>query len=101
MSDASLIDRVDQMATQLRAVVRGCFRPFGAEGHGFRLLPPLTESQVRDLEGRYQVALSAGYRAFITRVANGEAGPAYGMYSLEEALTKERRGPAPNDILST
>jgi hypothetical protein len=101
MSDASVNARVDRVATKLRRVVRGGFAPFGVEGHWFRLRPPLTEWQVAAFEDRYGVELPGEYRAFITRVADGEAGPAYGMFSLAEALTKERRGFVPDDFLRT
>ena len=84
MSDASVDARVALLAAKLQAVVRGGFQPFGAESHGFRLNPPLTERQVESFEGRYGVVLPIEYRVFITSVANGQAGPAYGMFSLEE-----------------
>lgn len=100
MSDAFLDARVDWVAKKLRTAVRARLQPFGVEGHKFRLKPPLTEEQVAAFENRYSIELPADYRAFITRVANGGAGPAYGMYSLEQALTRER-GLVPDDFLST
>jgi len=101
MRDASVDARVERIATKLRSVVRGGFQPFGAEDHGFRLRSLLTERQVAAFEARHAIELPLEYRSFITRVADGGAGPAYGMYSLEEALTNPWRGPVPDDFLST
>jgi hypothetical protein len=94
-------DRVMRIAAKLQTAVRGKFQPFGVEGHEFRLAPPLTERQVAAIERRYAIELPAEYRSFITRVANGGAGPAYGMYSLEAALTREPGGAVPDDFLRT
>src|SRR5262249_20028926 len=101
MSDTSVDARVREIAKKLRSVVRGGFQPFGAMGHEFQLSPPLKKREVAAFERRYAVELPPEYRAFITRVANGGAGPAYGMYSLEEALTKDEPRPIPDDFLRT
>lgn len=98
MGDA-INDRVKRIATKLQTSASGGFRPFGAEGHGFKRTPPLTEPQVAAFESRHAVVLPPEYRAFVTVVADGGAGPAYGMYSLEEALGKELRRPVPPDYL--
>jgi hypothetical protein len=55
---------------------------------------------VAGFERRHAIELPPEYRAFITGVMNGGAGPAYGMYSLAEAVTKER-GRLPDDFLRT
>jgi uncharacterized protein (TIGR02996 family) len=90
--------RIERIRVKLRTAVRGKFRPFGAEGHRFRRRRRLTERQVAGFERRHAVELPPEYRAFITGVMNGGAGPAYGMYSLAEAVTKER-GWVPEDFL--
>ena len=74
--------------------------PFGAEQHCFRLEPVLTEPQVVDFEARWRIQLPAEYCAFITQVGNGGAGPAYGLFPLEEAVSY--RGPnVPADFLAS
>ncbi|PSB49475.1 hypothetical protein C7B80_01660 [Cyanosarcina cf. burmensis CCALA 770] len=76
---------------------------FGVEGHRFLLHQPLEVPDVERFEAKYQVKLPVGYRAFITQVANGGAGPAYGMFSLECALrcrlTESPIDVVPDDIL--
>src|SRR5262245_53417485 len=93
--------RLAQIGVKLRAAARGQFQPFGAELHGFRRRRRLTEKQVAAFERRYAVKLPPEYHAFITGVANGGAGPAYGLYSLAEAVSKEPRGRVPEDFLRT
>jgi hypothetical protein len=101
MSNATIAARVERIALKLRTAARGKFQPFGADSHSFQRKRPLTERQVAAFEQRFGVKLPAEYRAFITRVANGDAGPGYGMYSLAETVTKGLCGPAPDDFLRT
>jgi len=85
---------------KLRTAGRGKLQPFGVELHAFRRKRRLTEQQVTAFERRYAVKLPREYRAFLTGVANGGAGPAYGLYSLAEAVTS-MRGRVPHDFLRT
>jgi hypothetical protein len=57
---------------------------FGSKAHGFQLNPPATESGVRKFEKKHAIALPTDYRQFITEVANGGAGPCYGLFRLGE-----------------
>jgi SMI1 / KNR4 family (SUKH-1) len=100
MKDAVHV-RVNRIAAKLQAAAEGGFQPFGAQGHDFRLAPPLTESQLTAFERRHAVELPSEYREFVIEVGDGGAGPAYGMYSLEESLSKELRRSAPPDYLRT
>jgi len=93
--------RLAQIAAKLWTAARRQYRPFGVESHGFRRRRRLTEQQVEAFERRHAVKLPPEYRAFITGVANGGAGPAYGLYSLAEAVSKEPRGRVPDDFLRT
>jgi len=69
---------------------------FGAEGHDFELNPPLAEAKVEELERRHGIRLPADYRAFITTIANGGAGPGCGLFTFlqwyEEWVEKSLRG---------
>jgi hypothetical protein len=101
MPSTDIDARLEQIATKLRAAARGKFQPFGAESHGLRRRRRLTERQVAAFERRHAVTLPEEYRAFVTGVANGGAGPAYGLFSLAEAVTAEPRGRVPDDFLRT
>ena len=99
MRSAALDDRLELIATKLRTATRGKFQPFGVESHGFRRRRRLTERQAAAFERRHAVTLPPEYRAFVIGVTNGGAGPAYGLYSLAEAVTQEPRGRVPDDFL--
>jgi SMI1 / KNR4 family (SUKH-1) len=81
-TDAAL----ERIAEKLRRVRGSGAEPFGAESHGMRVNPPLSPEAVAAVEARLGVVLPEEYRAFITRIGDGGAGPAYGMFSLEQAL---------------
>jgi hypothetical protein len=57
-------------------------RILGADAHGFRLNPPLSESEVLTFEQSLAIMLPSDYRAFLTSVGNGGAGPFYGLFPL-------------------
>jgi len=57
---------------------------FGAEVHRYLLKPPLSAEEVSGFERRYHITLPDDYRWFITTVANGGAGPYYGLFPLGE-----------------
>ncbi|WP_328889958.1 SMI1/KNR4 family protein [Streptomyces sp. NBC_00316] len=61
-------------------------RRFAAGHHGYRLRSPLTEQRVQALEREYGVRLPGSYRSFLTDVADGGAGPHYGVLGLTEEL---------------
>jgi hypothetical protein len=100
MPSANLDDRLEQIATKLRTATREKLQPFGWETHGFRRRRRLTEPQVAAFERRHTVSLPPEYRAFITGVTNGGAGPAYGLCSLAESVDAWR-GRVPDDFLRT
>jgi hypothetical protein len=62
---------------------------FGAREHDYVLHPPLADEAVHSLERRYGVVLPASYRAFLTDVADGGAGPYYGLYRLADPLDED------------
>jgi hypothetical protein len=55
------------------------FQCFGAHRHQYRLGPTLSEHEVLAAEVYYGIEQPPDYRAFLTRVANGGAGPGYGL----------------------
>jgi hypothetical protein len=56
---------------------------FGAGRHRYRLGARLSESKVTRFERRYGITLPASYRAFVTEIGDGGAGPYYGLYRLD------------------
>ena len=57
---------------------------FGAESHRYRLNPTLSKSYILQFEETHEIHLPDDYRIFLKEVANGGAGPNYGMYRLED-----------------
>jgi hypothetical protein len=55
---------------------------FGAHQHEYQLSPPLDEAEVATFERTHDVELPADYRAFLTTLGNGGAGPFYGLAPL-------------------
>ncbi|MPY47789.1 SMI1/KNR4 family protein [Streptomyces sp. K1PN6] len=80
---------------------------FGSSHHGYRLRPPLAEETIRSFEQRHGVKLPDSYRSFLKDVADGGAGPAYGLLGLteevdgEEALHDLREESRRTDFLAT
>ncbi|MSU78001.1 MAG: SMI1/KNR4 family protein [Gemmataceae bacterium] len=64
------------------------FRVFGSGGqygHNYRLLPTLHYTELIAFERKHGIQLPDDYRQYLTHVANGGAGPSYGITSLEYA----------------
>lgn len=59
---------------------------FGAFMHHYNFNKPLSESEIRSIKEKYNFTLPTEYRGYITNVANGGAGPFYGMYSFENSV---------------
>jgi hypothetical protein len=55
---------------------------FGSSKHGYTFAAPLPEATVAAYEHQHAVRLPLEYRAFITGVGNGGAGPDYGVLPL-------------------
>ena len=60
---------------------------FGVKKHRYELQPPIEESRLVKLERKYGISLPEEYRHFVLEIGNGGAGPSYGLYSIEGALT--------------
>jgi uncharacterized protein (TIGR02996 family) len=55
---------------------------FASDAHQYRLNPPLTVERVEQIEARIGCRLPEQYRRFVTELADGGAGPDYGIRSL-------------------
>ncbi len=98
MSHASgITTRLETIALRVRELAeRDPFRAvFGAEVHEYRLAPPATERTLCGFESRHGVRLPAAYRGFLSRVADGGAGPSYGLLPLAKASDAFLDGPFP------
>lgn len=60
---------------------------FGVEAHNYELNSPISDKKLRELEKKFKISLPEEYRSFLLNVGNGGAGPSYGLYSIEGALT--------------
>jgi hypothetical protein len=74
-----VLERLERLRRAHRRLRR---KVFGADGHGFRLLPALTESEVAEAESQFGVTLPLDYRSFLSTVSAGGAGPYYGLFPL-------------------
>jgi hypothetical protein len=61
------------------------YRVFGSRKHRYGLNPPLAESSVDAFERQHGITLPADYRAFLCEIADGGAGPYYGLATLRAA----------------
>ncbi|MGX1928006.1 SMI1/KNR4 family protein [Flagellimonas sp. 2504JD4-2] len=61
------------------------FIVFGSDHHNYQINPTLKESEIGDFEAKEGVKLPQGYRTYLQNIANGGAGPNYGIYPLQEA----------------
>ena len=59
---------------------------FGSEYHQYKLNPPICQSQLSDVETRYNCQFPTEYRRYLLEIADGGAGPGLGIYSLAKAL---------------
>jgi uncharacterized protein (TIGR02996 family) len=56
---------------------------FASDSHQYRLNPPLPVKRVKQIEARIGCRLPEQYRLFVTELADGGAGPDYGIQPLE------------------
>lgn len=57
---------------------------FGARAHRYLLRPPLAPDRVEHLEREAGVSLPADYRDFVLELGDGGAGPALGLWPLDD-----------------
>ena len=78
-------ERIAAVLDQAHRIDQKC-ELFGASKHQYRLNPPIDETVVRAVEERYNFRFPEDYVCFITKIANGGAGPDYGIMPFEESL---------------
>ena len=97
---ATLPQCLQRITAKLREARLAKCQPFGFESHKFRCKPKLTKEKVAHFERRFRIKLPPDYRAFLTQVASGGAGPGFGLISLASALPKTLMQ-TPTDFLRT
>ena len=78
---ARIAERLDEVRGLDRDLIT-----FGAAKHRYRLNPPTSQQQVTAFESQYGIHLPEGFRAFVTQLGNGGAGPWYGLEPLENGI---------------
>lgn len=78
-------EKIAEILERAHRIDRKC-ELFGASGHQYKLNPPLEAAVVRSIEEAYQFTFPKDYFQFITQVANGGAGPDYGIMQFEDSL---------------
>lgn len=86
MSD---LGRVREKLQQIRA-----FESYEVNWSGisYDLKEPIARSVLERLEEEHGIELPEDYREFLLEIADGGAGPGYGLYSREDALTERGDG---------
>jgi hypothetical protein len=90
---------LERIEAKLRQAVERDLRPFGAETGGLQRVPPLSPDALAAVEARLGVTLPEEYRGFVTRIGDGGAGPAYGLFPLEHAMRESNVDRVP-DLLA-
>ena len=73
-----MIELLRDRVAELAALDPSC-KLFGAKAHRYRFHPPYPEAELAAFERAHGFTLPDDYRAFITRIGNGGAGPSYGV----------------------
>jgi hypothetical protein len=88
------MDRIEELALKLRQLASKDtqFKTFGSRnygGHEYRLNPPASVREVQQFESEFEVELPDDYKEFLLKIGNGGAGPYYGLYSLNDAVSDD------------
>jgi hypothetical protein len=69
------------------------FKTFGSKepwnGHEYNLHPCIRLNKLADIERSAKIKLPEEYKEYITLIADGGAGPYYGLYCLNEGIDKQ------------
>lgn len=79
------LDRIRQKMNALRTAdpTMALFGARGRSGHGYRLNPPIRETDLLRFEGKLGFLLPSDYRTFLLDIGNGPMGPYYGLTPLD------------------
>lgn len=62
------------------------FEIFGASSHEYKFNQPIPIEELNQFEEKYKIELPKDYKAFISEIGNGGAGPYYGIHPLQRDL---------------
>lgn len=85
-SPPAFVSEVLRITDRLRRLDRRCVA-FGASAHRYSFGRPLDEDDLAAYERRSEIRLPPSYRAFLTAVGNGGAGPHYGVPALDTSAS--------------
>ena len=80
------IDRIKSKLKKARQKDRD-LSDFGSDLHKYSLNKRITKEALAKLEQANKISLPEHFAQFLTEVGNGGAGPYYGIYEIEKALT--------------
>lgn len=81
MTTLEKIARLRKLVERLQAVDRN-FTAFGSRSHRYQFGPVLSEAELITFEAEHGVQLPEDFRCFLGNVANGGAGPYFGLLPL-------------------
>ena len=85
-SDHGFLDRVRRELAALQKNRHALNQIWGAAVHRFQPDPPIAETELAALEAEHGIRLPADYRAYLTQVGDGGAGPWQGLLPIREAI---------------
>jgi hypothetical protein len=85
-SDPGFLDRARRELAALQANRHALNQIWGAAVHRFHPDPPIAEAELAALEAEHGIQLPADYRAYLTQVGDGGAGPWQGLLPIHEAI---------------
>lgn len=99
-SDPGFLDRVRRELAELQENRHALGQIWGAGVHRFHPGPLIAEEELAALEARHGIRLPADYRAYLTQVGDGGAGPWQGLLPIREAIRQSLEN-APGGLTET
>lgn len=81
------ISEIKDKLRELRQIDKN-FEVFGAASHEYQFNEPIPIEKLNKFEEKFEVELPKDYKAFISEIGNGGAGPYYGIHPLKRNLGK-------------
>lgn len=91
-SDPEFLDRVRRELAELQRNRHALNQIWRAAAHRFQPNPPIAEEELAALEAEHGIQLPADYRAYLTQVGDGGAGPWQGLLPIREAIRQSLEG---------